>query len=96
MEDRGIIVTLILLLIPGTPKSALCYIVGLSKMDIWTFIAISTAGRLVGTILSTVCGHWVRNGNITEFLVLLGSLTILFLLAYIYRNNLIALTRRKD
>jgi len=95
MEERGVIVTLMLFLIPGFPKSALCYIIGLSNMNIWTFIIISTVGRLFGTILSSVSGHWIRNENFMAFLVLIIILTILFPLAYFYRNQLRALIKIK-
>jgi uncharacterized membrane protein YdjX (TVP38/TMEM64 family) len=79
MEERGVIVTLILFLIPGFPKSALCYIIGLSSMNMRKFIIISTIGRLLGTILSSVSGDLVRNQNIMAFLVLMVILTILFI-----------------
>ncbi|MBF0505928.1 MAG: TVP38/TMEM64 family protein [Nitrospirae bacterium] len=96
MEERGTIVTLLLFLIPGFPKSALCYIIGLSRMNIWTFIIISTAGRLFGTILSSVSGSWVRDEHIVEFLVLMGILMILFLLAYFYRKYLVGITKKNQ
>ncbi|MBF0560194.1 MAG: TVP38/TMEM64 family protein [Nitrospirae bacterium] len=96
MEERGAIVTLILFLIPGFPKSALCYIIGLSKMNIWTFSIISTAGRLLGTILSSVSGHWVRNEDIAALLVLMGILMIMFLLAYFYKKYLVEIINIKE
>jgi len=95
MEERGVIVTLILFLIPGFPKSALCYIVGLSNMNVWTFIIISTVGRLLGTILSSVSGDWIRNENVMAFLVLMVILMILFLFAYHYKKQLVAITKMK-
>lgn len=95
MEERGAIVILILFLIPGFPKSALCYIIGLSNMNIYTFIIIATAGRLLGTILSSVCGYWVRNENTVAFLVLTIIFIILFILAYFYRKHLFEITKIK-
>ena len=95
MEERGFIVTLILFLIPGFPKSALCYIIGSSNMNVWTFIIISSAGRLFGTILSSLSGDWIRNQNITAFVFLIAILMILFILTYFYRKQLLAITKIK-
>jgi len=60
IEARGPLVCFILFLIPGFPKAALCYIIGLSQMNVWIFIAISTVGRLFGTILLSLTGDSVR------------------------------------
>lgn len=95
MEERGAVVTLILFLIPGFPKSALCYIIGLSHMNVWTFIIISTVGRLFGTVLSSVSGNWVRNERLVAFFLLAGILVIVFLLAYLYRKYLLEIIKRR-
>ena len=50
------LVCFILFLIPGFPKAALCYIIGLSRMNIRKFIVVSTIGRLFGTILLSLTG----------------------------------------
>lgn len=88
MELRGPLVSFILFLIPGFPKAALCYIVGLSQMNIWTFIVVSTVGRLFGTILLSVSGNSVRNDQVTVLLALLVIIGIISLLVYFYRGRL--------
>lgn len=88
MEQRGPSVSFILFLIPGFPKAALCYIIGLSPMKIWTFMAVSTAGRLFGTILLSVSGSSVRNNQRVVFLAILVIVGIIFLFAYFYRGRL--------
>jgi uncharacterized membrane protein YdjX (TVP38/TMEM64 family) len=87
MTLRGPLVSFILFLIPGFPKAALCYIIGLSQMNIWTFIVVSTVGRLLGTILLSVSGSSVRNDQGTVVLVILGIIGIILLLAYFYRDR---------
>src|SRR5512133_26184 len=42
MEHRGILITFILFLIPGFPKDALSYMIGLSRMKTSTFLVICT------------------------------------------------------
>ena len=88
MELRGPLVSFILFLIPGFPKAALCYIVGLSQMNIWTFIVVSAVGRLFGTILLSVSGNSVRNDQVTVLLAILVTMGIIFLLVYFYRRRL--------
>lgn len=88
MELRGPLVSFILFLIPGFPKAALCYIIGLSQMNIWTFIVVSAVGRLFGTILLSVSGSSMRNDQVTVLLALLVIIGIIFLLVYFYRGRL--------
>jgi uncharacterized membrane protein YdjX (TVP38/TMEM64 family) len=95
MELRGPLVSFILFLIPGFPKAALCYIIGLSQLNIWTFIVVSTAGRLFGTILLSVSGSSVRSNQGVVPFVLLGIMGVIFLLVYFYRDRLINVAGRR-
>ena len=95
IEARGPLVCFILFLIPGFPKAAFCYIIGLSQMNIWTFIGISTVGRLFGTILLSVSGDSVRTMRIAVLLIILGLVAIFYLLAYLYRHRLLEMTRKQ-
>lgn len=88
VELRGPFVSFILFLIPGFPKAALCYIIGLSQMNVWTFIVVSTIGRLFGTILLSVSGSSVRNDQVVVLLALSVIVGIIFLLVYFYRRRL--------
>jgi uncharacterized membrane protein YdjX (TVP38/TMEM64 family) len=88
MERRGPFVSFILFLIPGFPKAALCYIIGLSPMNVWTFMVVSTVGRLFGTMLLSVSGSSVRNNQGLVVLALLVIIGIIFLLVYFYRGRL--------
>jgi uncharacterized membrane protein YdjX (TVP38/TMEM64 family) len=82
-------------MIPGFPKAALCYIVGLSRMTIWTFIAVSTPGRLLGIILVSICGSSLKNHQGMIFFILLIIMSIIFLLAYFFRDRLMKLTGKR-
>jgi len=95
MEQRGPSISFILFLLPGFPKAALCYIIGLSPMRIWTFMAVSTSGRLFGTILLTVSGSSVRNNQGVVLLAILVIVGTIFLLAYFYRERLTKMAERK-
>jgi uncharacterized membrane protein YdjX (TVP38/TMEM64 family) len=95
MEHRGIPVTFILFLIPGFPKDALSYIVGLSHMKTTTFLILSTAGRLLGTVMLSVSGSCARNDQNTALVAILGVSILVTLLAWYYHEALLNLLRRK-
>ncbi|MDA8126662.1 MAG: TVP38/TMEM64 family protein [Deltaproteobacteria bacterium] len=94
MEHRGKLITFILFLIPGFPKDALSYIVGLSHMKVTTFMAICTAGRLLGTFMLSISGHCARNNQPIAMTAILVSSALIVLLAYYYHDELFALVKR--
>jgi uncharacterized membrane protein YdjX (TVP38/TMEM64 family) len=94
IEMRGPLVCFILFLIPGFPKAALCYIIGLSQMNVWIFIAISTIGRLFGTILLSLTGDSVRTMRFAVLFIILGLVAIFYLFVYFYRDKLREMTRK--
>ena len=95
IEARGPLVCFILFLIPGFPKAALCYIIGLSQMNIWIFMAVSTVGRLFGTILLSLTGDNIRTMRIAVLLTIFGLVAIFYLLVYLYRHRLLEMTRKQ-
>lgn len=95
MEHRGIPVTFILFLIPGFPKDALSYIVGLSHMKTTTFLILCTAGRLMGTAMLSVSGSYARNDQHTAMMALLGLSVLVALLAWYCHEPLLDLLRKK-
>lgn len=88
LERQGIFISFILFLIPGFPKDFLCYLLGLSRMPWQVFLAISTVGRIPGTILLTLQGANLYDGNIKGFLLASGLAVIVVLPAWYYREGL--------
>jgi len=95
MEHKGIAVTFALFLIPGFPKDALCYIIGMSHIRTRVFLCISTAGRLFGTILLSVAGSSVRKHQNGTFFIAAGAIVVTALLAYLYRGKLLAMLKKR-
>jgi uncharacterized membrane protein YdjX (TVP38/TMEM64 family) len=95
LEHKGALVAFILFLIPGFPKDFLCYIMGLSHMRLWTFLVVSTVGRLFGTILLSVSGGFARNGQYGMLFIVLAISGILVLMAYLYREKWIEMLKHK-
>lgn len=88
MEHKGRAVSFAFFLIPGFPKDALCYIIGLSHMRTGVFLLISTAGRLPGTILLSVAGSSLRNHHNGALVMSAGAIILLGLVAFLCRGRL--------
>ena len=95
MEHRGTLITFILFLIPGFPKDALSYIIGLSHMKATTFLLICTGGRLFGTIMLSISGNCARNDQDVAMAAILGISALIVVLAYYYHDELLHLVRKK-
>lgn len=96
MEHRGVPITFILFLIPGFPKDALSYIIGLSHMRSATFLILCTAGRLMGTIMLSISGHYARNDQNGAMLAILGISALVTLVAWYYHDEILHLVRRHN
>jgi uncharacterized membrane protein YdjX (TVP38/TMEM64 family) len=84
--NAGAAVCFLLFLFPGFPKDYLCYLLGLSRMRLRTFLIVSIIGRIPGTYLLTMQGASIRN---QQYLAAAGfavtAAAVLFL-AYLYRG----------
>ncbi|MEN6318484.1 MAG: TVP38/TMEM64 family protein [Syntrophaceae bacterium] len=96
LEHRGLFVSFLLFLIPGFPKDYLCYIMGLSHMKTWHFLAISSIGRLFGTILLSVSGYCARNNQYKSLLIIAIISGIVAIIAYFYRDNWLEMLKKKE
>jgi uncharacterized membrane protein YdjX (TVP38/TMEM64 family) len=95
MEHQGALVTFVMFLIPGFPKDALCYIMGLSHMRTRLFLIVSTTGRLFGTIMLSVGGSCVRNDQMQGLYAVIAVTVVILTLAYFYREKLLKALRKK-
>ena len=95
MEHRGTLITFVLFVIPGFPKDALSYIIGLSHMKTTTFLLVSTVGRLLGTTMLSVSGHCARTDQTVAMAAILGISALIVALAYYYHEQLLHLVRKK-
>ena len=94
MKHKGLFLAFLMFLIPGFPKDILCYLLGLGHMRLRDFLAVSVSGRLLGTILLTLGGTYVRDERWMALYVVIGVGLAITLLAMIYRRRLERLFRR--
>ena len=88
MERQGAFFSFLVFLIPILPKDYFCYLLGLSPMHIFTFLVISTMGRIPGTLLLTMEGQAIRSENYRVFFLFLGLTLIFIVLTVIYRDRI--------
>ena len=88
MRRQGALFTFIIFIIPGTPKDYFCFLLGLSPMNIVTFLVVSTLGRFPSTLFLTMQGQAVKSEDYRFFFMALGAALIIIVLAMIYRGQI--------
>jgi uncharacterized membrane protein YdjX (TVP38/TMEM64 family) len=86
--NTGATICFLLFLIPGFPKDYLCYLLGLSRMKLSTFLIVSIIGRTPGTYLLTIQGAKFRNQEYYTVAIVGAICAVILLLAYLYRNQI--------
>src|SRR5437016_434866 len=86
--DAGAIISFLLFIIPGFPKDYLCYILGLTGMNLTTFLIVSTLGRMPGTYLLTMQGVSIRSQQYYTAIAIASISGVIVFIAYLYRAPL--------
>ncbi len=94
LRHKGAFLIFLLFLIPGFPKDFLCYIIGLGHLTTTEFLVIGSTGRLLGTILLTLGGSYIRKHQYYNFSILLGVAIVILLISMAYRDKIERLFRR--
>ncbi len=88
VEHGGVILSFVLFLLPGFPKDALCYILGLTPMHLGMFLIISTIGRIPGTLMAILQGAKAFEHEYYTFGMLCGVSVLIILVFYIYHEEI--------
>ena len=86
--DTGATLCFLLFLIPGFPKDVLCYLLGLSRMKLTTFLVLSTLARTPGTFLLTLQGASIRSQRYHTAGAIAATGVVVIFTAYLYRAQL--------
>lgn len=95
MEHKGLLVSFLLFLIPGFPKDYLCYIMGVSRMPVLTFIIVSTVGRFFGTMLLSISGNMAHEEDYVLLAVVILSAILVSLLAWKYHDKILNILKKQ-
>jgi len=93
--NTGAMICFLLFLVPGFPKDYLCYLLGLSRMKLSTFLIVTIVGRIPGTYLLSMQGAKFRSEEYYEFVIIAVASTLLLLLAYLYRDKIYRWIKRR-
>lgn len=88
LRHKGAFLVFLLFLIPGFPKDTLCWFLGLGHLSTVEFLVISSTGRLLGTVLLSLGGDFIRHHQYGRFSVLVGVALLFILVAMAYRDKL--------
>ena len=88
MERQGALIAFFFFVVPGFPKDYLCFILGLSTMDWRLFFLMAFVGRLPGTLMLTLQGAQVYQGNYLVTALLLGFCLVLAVSLFLFREPL--------
>lgn len=88
LHHKGAFIVFLMFLIPGFPKDYLCYILGLGHLSTSEFLVIGATGRLLGTVLLTLGGDYLRHHEYYKFFILTGAALVIILIAYAYKDKL--------
>ena len=79
--------TFLIFAIPGTPKDLLTYAVGLTEMDINTWILISFFARIPSVITSTYAGHTLGEQNYKKTILIFAVTMVISIIGVIIYNK---------
>jgi uncharacterized membrane protein YdjX (TVP38/TMEM64 family) len=94
LHHKGAFLVFLLFLLPGFPKDYLCYILGLGHLTTLEFLTIASSGRLLGTVLLTLGGSYLRKAQYFRFFTLCGVAVVAVFLAIAYKDKLERLFRK--
>ena len=78
--------TLIVFLIPGTPKDLLTYAIGLTDMSIPVYLLLTTAARLPSVVTSTLRGAAVGDEQYTTAVIVFAVTAVLSIVGILIYN----------
>lgn len=88
LHHKGVFLVFVLFLIPGFPKDILCYILGLGHLTTLEFLAIASTGRLLGTAMLTLTGHFLRDRDYAHLFVMAGLAVIAVIAVIVFKDRI--------
>jgi uncharacterized membrane protein YdjX (TVP38/TMEM64 family) len=86
VEQVGLPGLFAFVIIPGLPDDAICFLSGLTKWRLRTFIAVISVGRLPAYVFTVYAGGELANGRFLSGLVLIAILVAVSIVGY-YRQE---------
>ncbi|MDJ0784154.1 MAG: VTT domain-containing protein [Desulfosarcinaceae bacterium] len=88
INQKGLLVIFSLFVFPGFPKDWLCLFLGLSSLPLRVFVFLAAVGRMPGTLMLSLQGHYLFEQNYVILGALMALSLIVVLMAFFYRDRL--------
>lgn len=88
LYHKGFFLVFFLFLLPGFPKDYLSYFLGLSRLSLLEFTVIAGVGRLLGTILLSLSGDYLRHHEYEKFLKVAGIAVVVMGIAWLFKDKI--------
>ncbi|WP_224333857.1 TVP38/TMEM64 family protein [Haloprofundus halobius] len=86
VERVGFPGLVVFVVIPGLPDDAVCFLAGLTKWRLRTFMVAIAIGRLPAYVLTVYAGGKLASGEFLEGIVIIGSLIVASAIGYYKRE----------
>lgn len=84
---RSYLITFFFFMLPGVPKDIMCYVAGISKIKLKTFLIISVLGRLPIMIISIIFGKMLIEKNYFAMIIIVAVICIISIICFIIRKK---------
>lgn len=86
IERVGLLGLVTFVLIPGLPDDAVCFLAGLTKWRLRTFMVAITVGRLPAYVLTVYAGDELADGQFLDGTVIIGCVVVASAIGYYKRE----------
>ncbi|MGM0417088.1 MAG: TVP38/TMEM64 family protein [Thermodesulfobacteriota bacterium] len=95
-KEEGRIFILALFLFPGFPKDFFCLFLGVTNLDLKTFFLFAFLGRMPGTLLLSIQGEFLYQGDYILTLVLASVVGVISCLLIYYRKQIYLMFKNNE
>ena len=92
-SDKMYLLIFILYIIPGTPKDAFTYVVGMLPVKTIPFMIISFVARMPSVITSTICGETLAEENYILAAIIFGATVLISFLGTLVYKKILSLKK---
>lgn len=89
VQRHGLAALFAVFLVPGLPDDVICFVAGLTDLRIRNMLVVSAVGRLPGYLVVNAAGAELEAGDATSAALLIGVLSTVTVLGYLYRTTLL-------
>lgn len=95
VAERGLTTLFLVFLVPGLPDDVVCFVAGLTDLDLRKMTAVSFVGRIPGYFLVALSGGELAGGNVLGGVALVALLVAVTVVVYLQRRTVVDWLERR-